>query len=49
MCEASHNAFHSCTAAVTLVGDFMAHGHPAALVDQLEILETKGAIRLNGD
>jgi predicted dehydrogenase len=27
----------------------MAHGHPAALVDQLEILETKGAIRLNGD
>lgn len=36
-------------AAVTLVGDFMAHGHPAAQVDQLEILGTKGAIRLNGD
>lgn len=36
-------------AAVTLVGDFMAHGHPAAQSDHLEILGTAGAIVLERD
>ena len=33
-------------AAVSLVGDFMAHGHPAGAFDRLEILGTGGAITL---
>lgn len=35
--------------AVTVVADFMAHGHPAALRDRLEILGTTGAIVLEND
>ena len=34
--------------AVTLVGDFMAHGHPPTLRDRLEILGTTGAILSRG-
>jgi len=34
--------------AVTLVGDFMAHGYPAAQFDRLEVLGETGAIRLAG-
>ncbi|MGE0719961.1 MAG: Gfo/Idh/MocA family protein, partial [Alphaproteobacteria bacterium] len=33
-------------AAVVLVGDFMAHGHPPQQFDRLDILGTDGAIRL---
>lgn len=36
-------------AAVTLIGDFMAVGEPAALFDRLEIFGTRGTIRLVGD
>jgi D-apiose dehydrogenase len=36
-------------AAVSLIGDFMAHGHPPAQFDHLEILGTAGAIVLGGD
>lgn len=36
-------------AAVTLVGDFMARGHPPEQLDRLEILGTGGAILLEGD
>ena len=36
-------------AAVTLTGDFMAHGHPPQAVDRLEVLGTRGAILLEGD
>lgn len=36
-------------AAVTLVGDFMARGYPAAQTDRLEIFGTEGAISLEGD
>jgi predicted dehydrogenase len=36
-------------AAVTLIGDFMAVGEPAALFDHLEIFGTRGTIRLVGD
>ncbi|HSC27032.1 MAG TPA: Gfo/Idh/MocA family oxidoreductase [Vicinamibacterales bacterium] len=36
-------------AAVSLVGDFMAHGHPAEQFDRLEILGTRGAITLEAD
>jgi predicted dehydrogenase len=36
-------------AAVSLVGDFMAHGYPAEQSDQLEILGTRGAITLERD
>ena len=36
-------------AAVTLIGDFMAHGHPVAQRDRLEVLGTKGAIVLEGE
>jgi predicted dehydrogenase len=36
-------------AAVSVVGDFMAHGHPSTLRDRLEILGTTGAILLEGD
>ena len=35
--------------AVTLVGDFMAHGRGAAQVDRLDILGTEGAIALDED
>lgn len=35
--------------AVTLIGDFMAHGHPPMLSDKLEILGSEGAINLRGD
>jgi predicted dehydrogenase len=35
-------------AAVTLVGDFMAHGHPPEQRDRLEILGTEGAVVLEG-
>lgn len=35
--------------AVSLVGDFMAHGHPPEQFDQLEILGTQGTITLRGD
>ena len=35
--------------AVTLVGDFMAHGHPPTLRDRLEIVGTTGAIVLEDD
>ena len=34
---------------VTLIGDFMAHGHPPTLRDRLEILGTTGAILLEDD
>jgi D-apiose dehydrogenase len=36
-------------AAVSLVGDLMAHGHPPEQFDRLEILGTDGAIRLERD
>jgi predicted dehydrogenase len=36
-------------AAVTLAGDFMAHGHPPEQFDRLEILGTRGAITLERD
>jgi predicted dehydrogenase len=36
-------------AALTLVGDFMAHGHPPQAFDRLEILGTRGAIVLERD
>ena len=36
-------------AAVTLVGDFAAHGHPPEQFDRVEILGTRGAIRLERD
>jgi predicted dehydrogenase len=36
-------------AAVSLVGDLMAHGHPAEQFDRLEILGTRGAITLQRD
>jgi predicted dehydrogenase len=36
-------------AAVTLIGDFMAHGYPAEQFDRLEILGTRGAITLERD
>ena len=36
-------------AAVSLIGDFMAHGHPPAQFDHLEILGTAGSISLRGD
>jgi len=35
--------------AVTLIGDFMAHGQPPTLRDRLHILGTTGAIVLDGD
>lgn len=35
-------------ASVSLVGDFMAHGHPATLSDRLEIRGTAGAVSLRG-
>jgi predicted dehydrogenase len=35
--------------AVTLIGDFMAHGQPPTLRDRLQILGTTGAILLDGD
>lgn len=35
--------------AVSLVGDFMAHGHPAGQADRLDILGTHGAIELHRD
>jgi len=34
---------------VSLIGDFMAHGHPPALRDRLEILGTTGSIVLEDD
>ena len=36
-------------AAVTVIGDFMAQGHPTTLNDRFEILGTTGAILLEGD
>ena len=36
-------------AAVSLVGDFMAHGYPAEQADHLEILGSEGAITLDRD
>ncbi len=36
-------------AAVTLIGDFAAHGHPPQLFDRLELLGTAGSIRLRAD
>jgi D-apiose dehydrogenase len=36
-------------AAVSLLGDFMAHGYPPQLFDRLEILGTLGAISLRND
>lgn len=36
-------------AAVSLVGDFMAHGHPQAQFDRLAILGTRGAVTLDHD
>ena len=36
-------------APVSLIGDFMAHGHPAAQRDRFEILGTTGTIVLKGD
>lgn len=36
-------------AAVSLAGDFMAHGHPPDQFDRLEILGTRGAVRLERD
>jgi predicted dehydrogenase len=36
-------------AAVSLVGDFMAHGHPPEQFDRLEILGSRGAINLERD
>lgn len=36
-------------AAVSLVGDFMAHGYPPQQVDRLEIFGSVGAILLRGD
>jgi len=36
-------------AAVTVIGDFMAHGHPPALRDHLEVLGATGAIVLEDD
>jgi D-apiose dehydrogenase len=36
-------------AAVTLIGDFMAHGQPPEQRDRLEILGTEGSILLEGD
>lgn len=36
-------------AAVTLVGDFAAHGHPPEQFDRLEILGTRGAVTLERD
>lgn len=36
-------------AAVSLIGDFMAHGYPPELMDRLEILGTRGAITLDHD
>ncbi|HEY3885809.1 MAG TPA: Gfo/Idh/MocA family oxidoreductase [Vicinamibacterales bacterium] len=36
-------------AAVTLVGDFAAHGHPPEQFDRLEILGTRGAVILERD
>ena len=35
--------------AVTVIGDFMAQGHPPTLTDRLELLGTTGAILLEGD
>ena len=35
-------------ATVSLIGDFMAHGHPATLSDRLEIQGTDGAVTLRG-
>lgn len=35
-------------ASVSLIGDFMAHGHPATLLDRLEIHGTAGAVSLRG-
>ena len=36
-------------AAVSVVGDFVAHGHPPEQFDRLEILGTRGAITLERD
>lgn len=36
-------------ASVSIVGDFMAHGHPAEQFDRLEILGTRGSITLERD
>jgi predicted dehydrogenase len=36
-------------AAVSLIGDFMAHGYPPEQYDRLDILGTRGAILLDGD
>jgi len=36
-------------AAVSLIGDFMAHGHPPEQFDRLEVLGTRGAITLERD
>jgi predicted dehydrogenase len=36
-------------AAVSVVGDFMAHGHPPQAFDRLELLGTRGAILLERD
>lgn len=36
-------------AAVSVVGDFMTHGRPPTLVDELELHGTEGAIILSGD
>jgi predicted dehydrogenase len=35
--------------AVSIAGDFMAHGYPAEQMDQLALLGTRGAIHLRGD
>lgn len=37
------------SAAVTILGDFMAHGREAAQIDQLDIFGRDGAIRLDAD
>jgi len=36
-------------AAITLVGDFMAHGYPAEQLDRMEIIGTRGTITLRDD
>ena len=36
-------------AAVSLIGDFMAHGYPVAQRDRLEMLGTTGAILFEGE
>ncbi|QDY70537.1 Gfo/Idh/MocA family protein [Qingshengfaniella alkalisoli] len=41
--------FKSGQAAVTLLGDFMTWGAPTALLDDLSLQGTQGAIRLSGD